>query len=275
MQMRGFTLLELLLVILITGILAVVVAPIINEPVRAYFAQPARGALVDAAELALRRMEREVRGALPYSLRNGGNRIEFVRVRDVARYRESAGGGMSAAQRLRFNNTDDQFNVIGTFVSVTPPYTLGTDSADERLVIFNLGSAPYDIYGGNAVATPGGTTVTITTDGGEHRVTMNPPHQFEDSAPSHRVYITDTAVSYACSGNGLYRWSNYGYGAQPTAADVATNGALMLDGVTACNFSYHPGSATQSGLLMMELTLTSDDGESITLLHMVHVPNAI
>lgn len=275
MKSRGFTLFELVLVIVITGILATVIAPIINEPIRAYFDQAGRNALVDAAEISMRRMERDVRRALPYSLRvhGSGDAIEFVRVRDAARYRENGGGGQ---QKLRFNNSDDQFNVLGTFPSVTAPYTLGTDHADERLVIMNLGSSPYSIYDGDPVVTPGGTAVAITVVGNEHHVTMTPAHQFQASSPSHRVFITETSVSYGCLGGNLYYYPGYGYQvAQRTPAQVATNGAVMTDKVTDCTFTYHPGSATQTGLLIMELTLTNDAGESVTLQHMIHVPNSI
>lgn len=274
MNARGFTLLELLLVILITGIMAAVVAPIIREPIKAYFDQTGRAALVDAAEMALRRMERDVHRALPYSLRNGApDRIELVRVRDVARYRQNGGPG---SQRLSFNNADDEFNVLGNFPSITAPYTLGTDHPDERLVIFNLGAAPYDIYNGDAVVTPATTTITITGDGNEQHVNLDTGHEFEDSSPSHRIYIAETTVSYACNAGGLYRWSGYGYmPAQPAAATVAGNGVLMTDNVTNCRFDYDPGSATQPGLMTMELTVSNDAGESVTLLHLVHVPNAI
>src|SRR5690606_17667307 len=201
-------------------------------------------------------------------------RIELVRVRDVARYRERGTG--NPVNRLQFNNADDAFNVLGNFPSVAAPYTLGTAHPDERLAIFNLGASPYDIYQGDAVVTPAGTSVTITADGNEHRVTMNPPHEFQDSSPTHRVFITETAVSYACANGGLFRWSEYGYlPVQPDAATVAANGVLMTDNVTACRFTYTAGSATQPGLLMMELTLANAHGETVTLLHMIHVPNAI
>lgn len=276
MVTRGFTLLELLLVIVITGILAVVVAPVIREPVRAYFDQTTRADLVDAAEMALRRMQRDVRRSLPYSLRVNGAQtaMEFVRVRDVARYRQNGTG--APTNRLTFNNADQDFDLVGNFGSVTKPYVLGSNGRDERLVIFNLGASPYDFYAGDAVVTPAGTTITITDNGGTDHVNMNPGHQFEDSSPSHRIYIAETAVSYACNGGALYRDEDYGYLAtQPAPATVAAGGAMFTDRVSACRFDYDQGSATRPGLLTMSLTLTNSDGESVTLLHQVHVPNAI
>lgn len=276
MKIRGFTMLELLLVILITGILAVVVAPIIQEPVRSYFDQANRAALVDAADSALRRIARDGRRALPYSVRISvaGDAIEFIQVRDGARYRPWGAGG-AAARRLRTGNTDDSFNIYGTFGSIAArPYTLGTDSAHERLVIFNLGTAGFDSYAGDPVITPAGTSVTISTDGNEDNIDMNPQHQFDADSPSTRVYIADGGVSYACSGDGLFRWSGYGYQAgQPTVGDVATNGTRMTNNVSSCQFDYLPGNASRPELLIMSLTLTRD-GESVTLLHQIHVSNA-
>ena len=272
--MRGFTLLELLLVILITGILAAVVAPAIREPMTAYFDVTRRAALVDAAEMALRRMARDARRALPYSLRVDGSStaFEFVSVMGVARYRENGG---AAANRLQFNNADSDFSVLGRFPTIDTTLGNVTLGGNQRLVIFNLGATGYDIYQGDAVASPLGTTVTISDDAvnGEDHVNLNPGHQFADSSPSHRVYIADGTISYACFNNGLYRDADNGYNAtQPSPATVS-GGVLMTDGVTGCQFDYTPGNSLQPGLLIMSVTL-SRDGESVTLLHQVHIPNA-
>lgn len=272
---RGFTLLELLLVILITGILAAVVAPVLNEPVRAYFDQTTRADLVNAAEMALRRMARDVRRSLPYSLRVNGAAIEMIEVLDVARYRQAAGGGVGQDKRLRFNNTDDSFNVLGQFMR----YGTGTLGGNQRLVIFNLGAGAFNAYDdAGTVMTPAATVVTIAGDPAppndpEHQVTMSPAFQFAASSPSHRVYIANGGISYACFGGGLYRLEGYGYQAtQPTPAAVSA-GTLVTDDVSDCGFRYDPGDANRPGLLVMSLALTRG-GESVTLLHEVHVPNA-
>src|SRR5205814_7956125 len=66
---RGFTLLEAVLVIAMTGIVAAMVAVFIRAPVNAYVDQARRAELSDAADTALRRMAREVQRALPNSVR--------------------------------------------------------------------------------------------------------------------------------------------------------------------------------------------------------------
>lgn len=271
MNARGFTLLELLLVILITGILAVVVAPVVRQPVQAYFDQTGRAELVYSAEMALRAISRDARRSLPYSVRINAAQtaVEFVRITDVARYNTSGNN----AERLRFNNADDTFDLDGRFFGIAArPYTL---SGDERLVVFNLGVAGRDIYQGDSVATPDAATMTVTIsdNGNEDRVTLTPDHLFPAPSPSRRIYLADGATSYACFGGGLFRDSGYGYlPVQPAPADVA-GGVLMTDNVSACRFDYDPGNSGRPGLLTMTLSL-SRNGESITLLHEIHIQNA-
>ncbi|HEX6929527.1 MAG TPA: prepilin-type N-terminal cleavage/methylation domain-containing protein [Gammaproteobacteria bacterium] len=268
---RGFTLLELLLVILITGILAAVVAPVIRQPVQAYFDQAGRAELVYSAEMALRNIARDARRSLPYSVRINAAQtaVEFVRITDAARYNTTGNN----AERLRFNNPDGSFSLVGRFSNITTsPYVL---SGDERLVVFNLGAAGQDIYQGDPVATPDAATMTITIsdNGNEHGITLVPDHQFDQASPSNRVYLANGAISYACFNGGLFRQSGYGYVSTQPAPSVVAAGILMTDNVTDCQFDYDPGNAGRPGLLVMKLTLTRN-GESIALLREVHIPNA-
>ena len=66
---RGFTLVEAIVVIVITGIIAAGVAVFIRAPVEGYVDSVARAELTDAADTALRRLSRDVNSALPNSLR--------------------------------------------------------------------------------------------------------------------------------------------------------------------------------------------------------------
>src|SRR6478735_4714089 len=86
-SMRGFTLTEAIMVIVITGILASMVAMFIRKPVQGFFDTARRAALVDAADTVLRRISRDVREALPNSVRvSGGTALEFLHVRSAGRY---------------------------------------------------------------------------------------------------------------------------------------------------------------------------------------------
>ncbi len=47
----------------------------------------------------------------------------------------------------------------------------------------------------------------------------------------------------------------------------------MASNVSACNFSYQPGTSQRAGLVTLRLQL-NEDGEMVTLLHQIHVENA-
>ena len=66
---RGFTLVELVVVIVIIGIVSSMVAVFITVPVRSYMDTAARVELADIADTATRRIARDVRLALPNSVR--------------------------------------------------------------------------------------------------------------------------------------------------------------------------------------------------------------
>src|SRR5262245_29129252 len=84
----GFTLLEAITVIVITGIIAAVVAVFMVKPVQGYFSSSARLAMADTADTALRRIARDVRLALPNTVRvdPSGMLLEFIPIKTGGRY---------------------------------------------------------------------------------------------------------------------------------------------------------------------------------------------
>jgi MSHA biogenesis protein MshO len=69
----GFTLIELVVVIVITGIMAASIAVFFVPAVTAYFDTRRRAEMTDTADTALRRMARDVRRAVPNSIRVVGS----------------------------------------------------------------------------------------------------------------------------------------------------------------------------------------------------------
>lgn len=92
MRARGFTLIELVVVIAIGAIVVSFMAMFIVRPVQAYGDQTRRAELVDAADSALRFMARDLRGALPNSIRVADDgaivALELLATLDGARYRD-------------------------------------------------------------------------------------------------------------------------------------------------------------------------------------------
>lgn len=260
--LRGFTLIELIMVIVITGIIATVVGVFIRSPVEGYMDLSRRAELVDAAESALRLMARDIRRALPNSIRvAGGTQIEMINTKQGARYRAAPPG--TPDKVLNFNAADGSFNVFGQFLPT------GTH-AGHHLVIYNLGIAGADAYSLDPVITPAGN-ITIGNDAApanpnEQTITLSSGHQFAYESPRQRVFLVDGAISYRCEGTALNRYGVYPIGGGAGAGTPVTRH------VDSCTFTYSAGTATRAGLVTLALTVT-DQGESVRLLHQVHVDN--
>src|SRR2546425_1233021 len=85
---RGVTLIEMVIVISITAIIAGAVSVFISRPVEGYADAARRAEMTDIADTALRRMTRDLRTALANSIRitNAGN-VTYIE------YLQSSGGG--------------------------------------------------------------------------------------------------------------------------------------------------------------------------------------
>jgi MSHA biogenesis protein MshO len=277
----GFTLIELVITITIMGIVISFAALFFSGPVRSFADQARRAELVDSAESALRRMGRDIRRALPNSVRvttNGSiSAIEFLNTVEGIRYRAGPPPGDPDGW-LTFSAADNRFNSIGLFDAITKPFT----SDSHYLSIYNVGVPGADAYELSNVITPEGTEIEIEDNlAGEDRVTLNPPFQFAYPSPRQRVYLVDTPVSFLCdtaTGN-LNRYDGYtitsNHADRDSAAELLAAGGtagLMSDNMSACTFTFTPGTAQRAGLVTLSLTV-AQDGESIVLLQQVHVDN--
>jgi MSHA biogenesis protein MshO len=85
---RGFTLIEMIVVITITAIISAVVAVFLRAPIQGYFDASRRADLTDTADSAMRRISRDLHLALPNSVRvssSGNPAIEFLQTRTGGR----------------------------------------------------------------------------------------------------------------------------------------------------------------------------------------------
>lgn len=266
---RGFTLIEAIMVITITGILAAMVAIFIRAPIDAYVDSARRADLSDVADTTARRIARELQSSLPNSVRTGGAGLflELIPIRDAGRYRSEA-GTVAGDDPLDFSSAaDNSFDVLGPTVTV---------SAGDSLVVYNLGFDVADAYAvapnnrRAATAGIGLSTVTFTATGAALPL----------ASPGSRFHIVGTPIAYACDlGTGtLWRYSGYTFQPNPPASLATLNGlvgatrAALATNVTACNFTYGPGALQHNGLVSMSLTITQS-GESVTLQHQVNVDN--
>lgn len=258
---RGFTLIEMIMVISITGIIAGMVAIFIRAPVQGYFDMESRAGLTDMADTALRRMGRDVRLALPNSVRTNGTALEFLQTNTGGRYRSKVSGvdGSGTPLPLPGGPQRTTFDVIGGM-----PVLPGNGN---WLVVYNTGDTGANAYaGGNLAqissATPAGDSITLINN-----------MRFPQASPGNRFQVVDTPVTYRCANGTLTR--HWGYGIVSAQPDPPSGGssAIIAEGITGCGFTYQQNVVNQSwGLVTMTLQM-SRNNERVTLIHEVHVSN--
>ncbi|MCX7168753.1 MAG: type II secretion system protein [Proteobacteria bacterium] len=278
----GFTLIEAVIVIVITGILAGIVAVFITKPVQGYVDSVRRAELTDAADVALRRITRDVRLALPNSLRVSGNTcIELIMTKSGGRYRDSHNDGTTptTSGNSLTDPTKVIFDVMGTYSPGNPATSIASATAPaDYIVVLNWGVAPLDAYsGGNRVAVAASAVNTITlnttTALNPYTTTLASSLLGYQNARFQVVPGNEKAVSYVCTGGELRRYKAYGFNTTQSCPPSGT-GALLAGSATAqpkasCTISY------SSGLLSINLTLTdTPSSESVTMFQQIHVDNA-
>lgn len=284
---RGFTLVEMIIVIVITGIIAGMVAVFIRVPVQGYADSARRAEMSDIADTALRRLGRDVRTAVPNSLRTptpaGSTYIEFLPTRDGGRYRVAPAGGAGGCgvdgDDLDFTAADACFEVVGTGVALTRG--VDDDHSDQIIIgsTQSTGDKPYDKAAAGVRRPYAGVTGTQTAI---HIIKVQFPtaatlagHRFE-VVPADQQAVTYACLNLGVDGNGdgtgtLTRFWAYGYNSTQVAPPLGGSNAILADRVSACNFVYDTGNQRNS-LLAVTLTITRG-GESENLFHEIHVNN--
>ena len=293
-RQRGFTLVEAVVVMVVTGILAGIMVLFIRRPVQNYTDAAARAELSDAADLALRRMARELRTALPNSVRLTavGNVwwLEFIPTISGGKYL-SAEDNTTSGTPLSFTNpVAAPFNVIGPMP--VPALTFPPAGANNFIVIYNLGPG---FAGANAYARDNLARVTGVgnrTISYERYLDSDPlgngnnPFAAQanpNTSPGQRFQVVTEPVTFRCQGLANGRGTltrsvaaNF-FAVQPTPP--AAVGDLMANNVVACDFSINGAGNQQGALIGLNLALGRPDVnggnavETVTLSHQIHVDN--
>lgn len=272
----GFTMIEAIIAMTILGIVGAMIAVFIRMPVQGYDSASRRAELTDIADVALRRMSRDLQRAVPNSVRvttvGSQTYLELLLASTGGVYRaECATAGCSG--NLDFNSAtgDDGFDVLG---GLTVQPTVG-----QRVVIFNLGVPGADAYSADNTASI--TAVGTTSTSGTLSIV---PTRFPFTSPNQSFQVIDTPVTYICSpatagnnGTGtLMRVSGYDIAATQPVDFAGMNNitsAVLATRVGGCAITppenmILPGHA----LVTVWLSLQSG-GETVSLYHEAHINN--
>lgn len=268
-SIKGVTLIELVVVIAITSIIAATVALFIRRPVEGYADAARRAALTDEADTALRRMTRDLRLALPNSVRvdGSGKFVEFIATTGGGRYRaevDNVGGG----NILDFSAAVADFDVIGPVPALV---------AGNHIVVYNLyntGTTSNAYFGDNRASFSSLAAPTITIA----PVIALP---FPEPSPAKRFHVVSGPVTYGCSGGQLIRYSGYAYNTAQVAPPAGGSSAVLAGNVDVgeCQFVYTTGALTEriaTVSIILQINSVSAGGglERVRMFQQAQVSNA-
>lgn len=275
---NGFTLIEMIMVIVILGVIAGILTPFIAKAMQAYTHSKARASLVDKGRLAMERLAREVHQAVPNSLTvlSAGTGIEFVRSRAGGRYVERFDnfGAEFANITLRFRKNANLSNlyILGTGLTIT---------AGELLVIGN--TSPADLMGATPDSVVALASVSNTNpaawpagDGTANGQILNfsTNRQFLNESPGRHFSIADQTVEVGLVGNNLHWFISAGLGDHDAAVDWSAGDPVLVNGVSNIIFTYAAGTPQSTGVLRVDLQITdATTGQIIRLYREIHVRN--
>ncbi len=290
---RGFTLIELVMVIVIGSIMAASLAVFFRPAVDSYFSSVRRAKLTSLADGALRLMSREIRSAVSNSIRTPGNQcFELLPTSAGGRYRMASDTvndspaplpctpSTNCSAPLDITQPVTQFDVLSTMAA--------TPAVGDWVVIDNQNT--NDVYAGSDRAAITAIT-TPTASAGRYRIAIAST-QFPAGYSGGRFVVVpnnggNPAVVYVCSaadgtvdasGSGkgtLYRVNRAFNATYPASCPATTGGAILATSVKTCNFIYNAnqGATQQNGFLWMQLEI-AQSGESVALSYGAHVENA-
>lgn len=243
----GFTLIELIIVIVILSIVAVIGSQFIVSATESYHRTQARALLTNTGRLVIERMVRQLRVALPYSVRitNGGNCLQFMPIATGGFYTDL----IDTTQTITTLNTGPYSVEFGVANNIT----VGALTTTEL-----YGAAPISL---SPVTATGATSVSFQAQ------------MWQRNSQVQRFFLVNNPQAFCLSGGRLLYFENL----NPVSSSITLTG---FDGVLARNaaavggggFVIGANSAENNIRVTFNLTF-SESGESVNFLQEVALRN--
>lgn len=282
---RGFTLVELVVVILVAGLIAGGTALGLSRLVEGYMSLQRRVALSDQADGALRRVARDIQLALPMSLRIA-NLGDITYIELLA----TKAGGRFVYQPACFNATG--CSSLTTIGAVNDGSWVFKPNADRLSLWSQDYGTALNCSAGDLSAWCAGTPGVVNwapvisafgSNGSSQTLTFaNTAFSAVSDRAKSAFRVIEGPVAWVCDpvAGTLTRYWGYSLPRQSqwTGAPPAdAQSALMSKQVSACQLSYDSNASAEQalqgrGLLSLGLTLSAAT-ESVALMHQIHVNN--
>lgn len=276
---KGFTLMELIVVIIILGVMSVGIAGFITLTTQTYLNVSERDELLANARFVVERLNREIRNAVPNSVRVanglGWHCVEFVPIAgsttyiDIPVVPETASNDLLVIPFLDKNGNDYGCGVNSTCRDLVTVYPLNTTDIYKN--VYTTEQNTGKIFGLNNI-----TEVTLNS----WQLTVNSTAgiQFDEHSPTERLYVLQDPVSYcAHDTRGLWRFDNYIVTESQKTPPRVADRSLMAEHLAEFDnldpiFKFEEATLQRSAIVSIKLNFVRDD-ESIVFQNEIHVKN--
>lgn len=257
---RGFTLIELIVVIVLLAIVAGFSFQFVGIGAQMFSTGSERLQTIEKSRFAIERLTREIRGAVPNSVRVRGKCLEFVPAEVVGIYYDAPIQPRSADEMTLVT-----FGGSGKVEDIS--WSL---NGNERIFIY--ATRANFIYSDNPqryANFSGGYSSTSL----ENALPLEPGSQFAKESPLNRAYIGSEPVSFCVSGGNLYRVSDYGWQQSQTEWPA---GVLIATGVNTdlTAFDVDANNQQSNNIITLQLQFGENAAEPVFYYREVHIPNA-
>lgn len=265
-RQSGFTLIELVSVIVLLGIVAISTTQFIRQGVGIYVDTVRRDNLQQQGRFAVERVTRELRNALPGSLRVLNDCIEFSPIEAASSYL----GNVADFQKTSFDAVDFTYDSVSS----------------RRVAIYTIENR--DVYNFNRKAV---IDLDSVEDVSSSKRTVNlknysgPGHRFRNESPTKRFYIVTEPVSFCIRTNKLYRHDKYGWlkNQSDNTGDIGS-GVVLAEHIQTIDsngnalsvFDFASGTLQRAGVTKLDFQFrdSSEADEWVTFNHEVFVRNS-
>lgn len=280
-KQRGFTLVELIMVIVVLAIVATVTTSYLGIGAQMYVESSDRDRLLSQSRFAVERLTRELRSALPNSVRThisaSQKCVEFTPVLVATRYAS-----------LPLFTAEPELELFGLSNQWADMASNEVQYGTEGLRVYVYATTKSQIYQAtetnpgvpgvffaldSSAPTPDPYDITANASGFDIRLKFANSALFSRASPSKRLYIVRQPIAYCALATGqLIRHSQYGFSAGTPAFGT---GVLMAEGVNfnQSSFSVDDAVLSRNSVVHVVLAFVSAFGDDLFFNQEVHVPN--
>lgn len=250
---RGFTLIELIAVMVVLVVIGTIGTQFMVSAMENYQTSVSRGKLIADGRLAMERISRELRLALPNSVRvtDGGACLEFL--------------PLVAAGSYLTDLPDSSNNAPAVSSFATSGYQLGLGTA-RYVAVGALSSA--ELYGVSSDT----AALSSGESHSDNQLSLASTHRFIRNSLSKRFYLLDNPMAFCLRAGALSYHTGYGTPVTSTGSPAGA-GSLLAEGVTgAAPFVVSAGTEDRNTVVAMQMSF-SDTTESVMLERQVSIRN--